>query len=215
MTVARVLGAALVATAAFVSSASPATRSTSTVSIANFSYTPTPVTVNVNDTVHWVWAQGFHSTTSGTCTGGTCTAGPGWDSMPQSAPTATFDHQFTSAGTFHYFCTVHGASMQGDVIVNNPTSATFTAFAARRATRGVAVTWKTASAIDVLGYTVFRQLAGRRTQVSNLIVARGETGPASYRFLDRPVHVTAGLRYLLQVIHANGARTWFGAAAVH
>lgn len=115
---------------------------------------------------------------------------------------------------FHYYCTVHGASMQGDVIVNAPTSATFTAFAARRLARGFSVTWKTASEIDVLGYALFRRQAHRRSQVSNLILARGDTRPASYRFADRGARANPGLRYVLQVIHANGTRTWFGAVAV-
>jgi len=36
-------------------------------------------TINVGDTVHWVWISGFHSTTSGTCSG-ICTADGIWDS---------------------------------------------------------------------------------------------------------------------------------------
>jgi plastocyanin len=65
-------------------------------------------TIHVGDTVHWVWVDSFHSTTSDTGV---------WDSGQNATP-HTFDRQFTSAGSFPYHCTVHGPSMNGTVVVN-------------------------------------------------------------------------------------------------
>jgi plastocyanin len=71
-------------------------------------------TIPVGGTVHWVWAGGPHSSTSGTCLAG-CTPDGNWDSGIMSG--GTFDHIFPVAGTFPYFCTVHGVLMTGTVVV--------------------------------------------------------------------------------------------------
>ena len=69
-------------------------------------------TIHVGDKVHWVWVDSGHSTTAD---------GGLWDSGVHSEG-FTFDQTFTSAGTFPYYCTVHGApggiGMHGTVVVN-------------------------------------------------------------------------------------------------
>jgi plastocyanin len=72
-------------------------------------------TITVGTTIHWVWGTGIHSTTSGPCP--PCTGSGLWDSGQMSGQ-VTFDHTFTQAGTIPYFCSVHGISMTGTVIVN-------------------------------------------------------------------------------------------------
>lgn len=71
-------------------------------------------TIHVGDAIQWVWAAGSHSTTSGVCPFG-CVADGLWDSGIGSG--MTFQHSFPTAGTFPYFCLVHGAMMQGTVVV--------------------------------------------------------------------------------------------------
>jgi plastocyanin len=66
-------------------------------------FSPDPVNISVGDTVRWTWGSSGHSTTSGS---------PGfpnglWDSGIQNQP-FTFSHTFNSAGSFPYYCTVHG-----------------------------------------------------------------------------------------------------------
>ena len=77
-------------------------------------------TISAGGTVTWTWVSGTHSTTSGTCSGGIygggCTSDGIWDSGINSG--GSFTHTFPSAGTFPYFCRVHGAMMQGTVIVH-------------------------------------------------------------------------------------------------
>ncbi len=83
-------------------------------------------TINVGDTVRWVWASGGipHSTTAA------AGQAESWDSGVHTQP-FSFDHTFTQAGTFNYYCSVHGfdagggnvAGMSGHVVVQAPTSA--------------------------------------------------------------------------------------------
>ena len=74
-------------------------------------------TIKAGSTVKWVWVNGTHSTTSGTCPamGGACNPDGNWDSGIGSG--MSFSHTFSTPGTFHYFCRVHEAMMQGMVVV--------------------------------------------------------------------------------------------------
>ena len=96
-----------------------ASAATVTVTVGNggFFFTPSSVTIHPGDTVLWTWSSSGHSSTSGN---------PGmptglWDSgiINQGA---TFTHTFNTAGSFPYYCTVHGACchMVGMVTVSDP-----------------------------------------------------------------------------------------------
>ena len=91
------------------------------VSVLDFSFGPDP-TISVGDTVRWVWSASFpHSTTS--------VAGiiESWNSAVQSTP-FSFEHTFTNAGQFPYYCILHGtdngngtaSGMSGVVTVEPP-----------------------------------------------------------------------------------------------
>lgn len=71
-------------------------------------------TIHVGDTIQWVWRSGTHSSTSGPCPAG-CVASGLWNSGAIQG--GTFQFTFTAAGTYPYFCTLHGPSMQGSVVV--------------------------------------------------------------------------------------------------
>jgi hypothetical protein len=80
-------------------------------------------TIHVGDTIQWVWINGFHSATSGTCSPGGFYGGDGscnsdglWDSGLKT-PTFTFSQKFNTAGTFNYFCSQHLGSMTGVIRV--------------------------------------------------------------------------------------------------
>jgi plastocyanin len=71
-------------------------------------YVPNPATITVGSTVMWMNNDSVsHTTTSMTGV---------WDSGP-IPPGGTFSHTFTQAGTFPYFCTIHGAAAQNGVIM--------------------------------------------------------------------------------------------------
>jgi len=86
-----------------------------------FFFTPSSVTIHTGDTVVWMWSSGGHSSTSGS------PGMPGglWDSGILNKG-ATFMHTFNTAGSFPYYCTVHGAccGMVGSVTVVGAVGAT-------------------------------------------------------------------------------------------
>jgi plastocyanin len=76
-------------------------------------FEPASVTVPVGTTVTWTWVGGFHDVTPNGTPGFT---GSG---QPVSAP-HTFSQTFSTAGTYLYFCSVHGsatAGMRGTIVV--------------------------------------------------------------------------------------------------
>ena len=81
---------------------------TSAVTIQGFAYAPTPVTIRVGDTVTWTNRDAAqHSARFAGLGTGTAILSQG-----QSGSLT-----FNTAGTFNYDCAVHGAAMQGTVIV--------------------------------------------------------------------------------------------------
>jgi len=90
---------------------SPGTgASGSTVTVGNDFYNPAQMTVPVGTTVTWQWAAGdtLHSVT--------------FDDGPTSEiqSSGTFQRAFGTAGTYTYFCKVHGrAIMSGTVTVGS------------------------------------------------------------------------------------------------
>ena len=89
-------------------------------------FDPPTVTIRVGDTVRWSWATSFHSVVSGQVVAGQnapdgkfCSpSNTACDTMQLSMEGATYDHTFTVAGTYPYFCAPHGVlGMVGSVIV--------------------------------------------------------------------------------------------------
>jgi plastocyanin len=82
-------------------------------------FSPETLNIRVGDTVHWIWATGTHSVTSGTCNPA-CTADGNFDSSILGPP-STFDVTFNQADSFPYFCVVHGSNMIGTINVDTCT----------------------------------------------------------------------------------------------
>ena len=74
-------------------------------------YSPADVTIQVGDTVRWMWGSPGHSVVSGTngnADNQFCSpSNTGCDNPPLSGNGATYEHTFTQAGTFPYYCSVH------------------------------------------------------------------------------------------------------------
>jgi hypothetical protein len=94
-----------------------------------------------------------------------------------------------------------------------PTAAIVARFDAARTKGGVAVTWKTDTEADVLGYNVFRN--GVKVNRSLIVAKRsGRAAGASYRYLDRAAKAGRIAQYRLQVVSLAGKRTFYGAGSV-
>ncbi len=83
----------------------------------NIAFNPGTLTIHVGQMVTWRNDDAVpHTTTSGSCPGGVCMPMMGWDSGTLN-PGQTFSHQFMTTGTFPYYCRIHGAMMQGTIVV--------------------------------------------------------------------------------------------------
>ena len=87
-------------------------------------FNPTSTSISVNDQVLWTWfgATG-HNVTS---TNGA------WVASPTQSNGKTFTNTFTAAGTYFFYCTIHGtptSGMKGGIVVtapNNPPTVSIT-----------------------------------------------------------------------------------------
>ena len=82
-------------------------------------------------------------------------------------------------------------------------------FTATLSTRGTAVRWRTAAAIDLVGFNLYRERDGRLSRLNaKLIVARTGTR----QWLDR--NGRAGDSYRLHGVGLDGRRIWLGRVTV-
>ena len=87
----------------------PSNGGANAVTVGNNFYSPADISVALNATVTWTWANG--------ATEHTVTFNDGGGTSPQQS-SGTFQRTFPTAGTYTYFCTVHGAAvMSGKVTV--------------------------------------------------------------------------------------------------
>lgn len=94
-------------------------------------------------------------------------------------------------------------------LVGGTTAVTLVSFKASRTTRGVRVTWRTATETQAVGFNLYR--AGVEVNRA-LIRAHGGLRPASYSFVDRAGK--RGTTYRLQVVGPGGRRSWAGSVVV-
>jgi LPXTG-motif cell wall-anchored protein len=113
-------------------SAPPANAATTVVHLSSaFVFSPAAVTIHVGDTVEW---EHDSSTVMHTVTAddGSFNSSPSCPATPSNClgANATFSHTFSTAGTFRYYCKIHGApggvGMSGTITVlaATPTSTT-------------------------------------------------------------------------------------------
>jgi plastocyanin len=86
------------------------------VRVQNNRFNPAETTVTPGTTVNWTWDACTDDGYGGqTCVDHSVTFDGGSGSAIQS--TGTYSRQFSAAGTFNYRCSVHGATMTGQVVV--------------------------------------------------------------------------------------------------
>ena len=86
------------------------------ISVQNNMFTPGTKTVGVGSEVKWAW----NSCTGDAYSGQTCVAHSVTFEDGATSPTqdqGTYARTFTTAGTYNYHCSVHGAAMAGTITV--------------------------------------------------------------------------------------------------
>jgi len=97
---------------------SPGSVATNSITIGDASFTPAIVNVTLGTTVTWQWnscpdgAGGYSS-----CVAHNVTFDDGSGIASSTQTTGTFSRMFNAAGTYKYHCTIHGAGMNGSVVV--------------------------------------------------------------------------------------------------
>lgn len=82
------------------------------VTVSDNEYNPASTNVSTGTVVTWTWAQGNYTTHSVTFADGTGSA--------PAQMSGTHTRTFSTAGTYNYQCSVHGAAMSGSVVVTAP-----------------------------------------------------------------------------------------------
>lgn len=92
--------------------APPGTPPNNQVTVQDNSYSPATVNVTTGTTVTWTWATGNYAAHSVTFSDGA--------NSSTAKTSGTHDRTFSAAGTFGYYCEVHGTGMSGTVVVTAP-----------------------------------------------------------------------------------------------
>ena len=72
---------------------------------SGYKFTTSTLHIKKGDTVRWSWSGSVPHNVSG----------PGFKS--KTATKVSFSRTFTKAGTYHYFCEIHGPQMSGTIVV--------------------------------------------------------------------------------------------------
>ena len=183
-------------------------------------FMPSSVTIHPGDQVKWTWASGglyspMHSSTSGT---------PGapnglWDSgiLGQGA---VFTHTFNTAGTFHYYCVVHGqcCGMTGVVTVANPsptpTPPPMTGPPVVTTDPATFIASFSAALVGLLDphglTTTFHFQYGRTTSYGLTTAPQTQTGNTSRPVSANISALTANTTYHFRIVASNSAGTRLG-----
>jgi hypothetical protein len=132
----------------------------------------------------------------------------------QCTPTGT--SAVSCQKTHLYFaCQKSGTGLHGETLsgcgVSSTTGVTVQALHAKRGTRGVTVTWKTAAETGLAGFNVYREQRGGRVRANHaLIRATGGALGHTYSFVDRRAPRGASTRFWVQQVLTSGAKRWYG-----
>jgi subtilisin-like proprotein convertase family protein len=99
-----------------------------------------------------------------------------------------------------------------------PTAVVAKDFGARLVSGTVALSWRTASELELAGFNLYRSSpAGKTVRLNKGLIEASHPGTArgaTYRFTDRSVRPHAAYTYRLELVQLNGARVFGGAVTL-
>jgi hypothetical protein len=157
---------------------------------------------------------------AGSCSAGTCIRWGDYSGMSLDPDGCTFwfTTEYYAATGGNWNTRIGSMTFAPNSCQAIPTAVSVDRFAATRTKHGVAVTWRTRSEAQIVGFDVLRQnAAGRWTKLNRALIAArhsGSIGGASYRFLDRAALRKTPYNYRLRVVTTSGKAAAYGLAAV-
>lgn len=180
------------------------------VTVTNFQFSPANPTVIVNDTIRFNFVAGFHNATSA---GNTLPAGAAAiNSGAASSVARTFDYKVTVAGSYSYYCAIHGGSggvgMAANFTATTPTPLTFGLFKATIASEKKAILyWNTYNEVQVKDFTIRRSIDGLHFEDIAKVAANGGL-QQEYTYDDTTIPNNRYIIYQLAIMDLNGSKTY-------
>lgn len=171
------------------------------VSVRNNQFSPATLNVMVGDVIHWVWVEGFHTTTSVTIP----SAAGVWDA-PMDNSNNSFNYTVTQPGTYSYECTFHAPFMVGSFTASGALPVTLSAFSVGTQNSNPLLAWTTQAEINVDYFSIRKSTNGIDFKEIGKVTAAGNSAAENnYSFLDE--EILKGINYVyyaLAIIDKDG-----------
>jgi plastocyanin len=161
------------------------------VNVSNFQFTPSTLNVVVGDSIHWVWVGGGHTTTSSSVPPGAAI----WDTAMNVLHTS-FTYVVTTAGTYDYFCKIHGAAiMSGSFVATGVAPVTLSAFNIITQNNQPLISWTTQTEDNVSYFSVRKSINGIDfKEIGKVPATNNSVIKKNYSFSDESV--ARGISYV-------------------
>ncbi len=162
-----------------------------TVLVEDFQFSPSALNVGIGDMIHFAWVNGGHTSTSSTVPVGAAT----WD-VAMNVLHPTFDYTVTVAGSYNFFCKIHGALvMSGSFSATGVTPVTLSAFNISSQNDKPFLLWTTLTENNADHFSLRRSYNGKDfTEIAKILCAGNSSVEKSYSFADEKI--PASIKYV-------------------
>jgi plastocyanin len=172
------------------------------VTVQNTQFIPSTLNVVVGDVIHFMWINGGHTTTSSSVPVGAAT----WDTAMNVLHTS-FDYPVTTAGTYNYYCRIHGILvMFGSFVASAVLPVTLSAFNISTLNNKPLLLWTTQTEINTDYFSVRKSINGIDFKEIGKVNATGNSViEKNYSFSDETTE--RGINYVyyaLETVDKDG-----------
>ncbi|MEO6218922.1 MAG: plastocyanin/azurin family copper-binding protein [Ginsengibacter sp.] len=171
------------------------------VTVQDFQFSPANLNVNVGDVIHWVRANGLHTTTSLSVPSGA----NAWDASLTTAG-ATFDYTVSTPGAYTYQCDFHPTLMQGTFTASSVTPVILSAFNISEIKDGINISWTTQTELNADYFSIRKSLDGTNFKEIAHIPASGNSSiQKNYSYTDDKISPSIRYAYYaLAIVDKDG-----------